>query len=206
MDDKLNNRKRAPLLLLAALLLSACSSSEPAPDPPTPANSEPASAFFTAEDDLASMARFYHVENPPKVERIRWVTPEEAGAAREECLAEAGFPSSNGYFTTPTGQESAFELAQYICFAKYPTDPKYIQPWGAEQIKAQYSYTVDVLIPCLESHGYPIENVPSEGSFIDSWTTSPFYPFSQIPPTSNGEMESLDVACPQIMPSTELWK
>lgn len=76
--------------------------------------------------------------------------------------------ATDGSFSPPPDQQDTFDLTQYECWMAYPILRKYAQPWGDEQIEAQYDWTVDVLIPCLEAEGYAIQGIPSRETFIDS--------------------------------------
>lgn len=59
----------------------------------------------------------------------------------------------------------------------YPLEEKYLQPWTTETLEKAYDYFEDDLIPCLEAEGYPIEDVPSRGTFLDSYFDTGWTPY-----------------------------
>lgn len=159
----------------------------------------------------ASLADFFGVDDPPEVAIIRHVMPEDKQPLLDDCLREAGYVvESPGSLMYPREQQEAAGLAQYICHMQYPTMEKYSQEWGAEQVRIQYAWTVEFLIPCLEERGHLIVDVPSETVFLDSWNAGPFYPFAQVEldvPTNdyNRQWRNLEAECLQIAASPVLW-
>lgn len=163
---------------------------------------------LSVEEQVADLADSLNITDPPAVETVRLVTPEERGPLVDACLAEQGYSSLDLLEVgIPEEQLGAFELAQFICMAKYPIDPEYTSPWSEDQISIQYDWTIDSVIPCLVDRGYTITDVPSREVFISTWFSDPFYPFSQIPPSvlSNEQSDALNQACPQIAPTELLW-
>lgn len=77
---------------------------------------------MTHEERLASWAESAGLENPPTVEIIREVTPEEASELLTQCLAERGWVAEHGQYTMHTDQTEAFQLDTYRCMAAYPVD------------------------------------------------------------------------------------
>lgn len=158
-----------------------------------------------------SLAEHYGVDDPPEVSIVRHVMPEEKQSLFDECLREAGYiVDAPGSLTYPPEQQSAAGLAQYICQMQYPIIEKYNQQWSVEQIRIQYKWTLEFVIPCLEEQGHPISNVPSETVFLESWNVEPFFPFAQVEldvPSDdfNAEWRSLEDECLQITASPVLW-
>ncbi len=80
----------------------------------------------------------------------------------------------------PESQYEAYELANYICYARYPVDQSTIPVFGDEQINILYSYYVDHLVPCLEANGYPIEYVPSKATFRATFESDQWAPYGAV--------------------------
>lgn len=157
------------------------------------------------------LADYLKVKHPPTVEIVRYVSTQELDAVLKQCLAEEGYPTgSHGGIDYPPDQEENFRLAQYTCYMRYPIPEKYAQAWTNEQIRAQYSWTVEFVIPCLEEKGHPISEPPSESVFLDTWASAPFFPFSQVrlsvsDDQVNASWDALEGACPQQAPDEVLW-
>ena len=154
---------------------------------------------------------FYKIVDPPDVEVVRWVRPEEMGETQDGCLREAGFQVDGpGRLYYPPEQEQAAGLAQYTCRMQYPVMSKYAREWGTEQLDLQYEWTVEYVVPCLQEQGHSTVDIPTKEVFTDRWATDPFYPFAQIKldvpgDTFNTEWNRLETVCPQIAPSSVLW-
>lgn len=155
-------------------------------------------------------ADFLGVEDPPEVKPVRYVETEERDEVVLQCLSEAGYTIIDGGVDVPTGNEEAFALAQYTCYMQYPVPERYAQPWGEEQVRAQYAWTIDFVIPCLEERGHPIAPPPSESVFVDSYDSDPYYPFVEVnlavPEAEfNAAWYQLEADCPQEVPGSVLW-
>lgn len=189
--------------VLLALLLGACSDSTTADG-----DVSDESRTLSAQEQSSVLAQELNISDPPAVETVRFVKPEDRGPFVETCLAEQGYSATAlAEVGIPVEQQQAYELASYVCLTKYPIDAAYAREWSDVQIGIQYDWTVDRVIPCLAERGYTITEVPSREVFVATWSSNSFYPFSQIPPESlsNEAVEELNRACPQIAPSEMLW-
>jgi len=209
--------------MAAILLIASCSS-------PSPSNIEvdgedqegdstasqlpPSSASVSREsarqDLLDSISDTTpEIEFPAEVPVIQWVTPEERIEYIDVCMTESGFPQgSDGGYHSSADQFAAFEIAWYVCNGSYPLDERYVQPLSEAQIRLVYEYTRDVMIPCYNANGWPVDpsSLPSEDSWVQTWGTTDMW----IPPDEPGSMDSDTVntfgeVCPLMPPSEELY-
>lgn len=159
------------------------------------------------EDQLADLAASLNISEPPDVDIVRLVTPEERGELVEPCMAERGYSADVlEDVGIPAERADAYNLAQYVCMAKYPVDDALTRQWSDVQVGIQYDWTINNVIPCLVERGYTITDVPSREEFIATYYTAAFYPYEQISePLTNAQREALNRACPQTAPSELLW-
>ncbi len=202
----------AVLVLLAGCAASgrpdASETHEPTPTlTPAPSVSQ---TPVTRADYLAQMARMFRVEDPPTVEVVRVIEPEEALPLVYQCLSEAGFPvSANGAISVPNDQLVTLNLNYYICFAKYPVDERYLQPMTADQHRFVRTYVIESAIPCLAGLGYSIAPPPTEETYLESVGTSEQYSTSSELSKlglSSGEIESAITRCPETPPAREVYR
>ncbi|MCS5729576.1 hypothetical protein N1031_07365 [Herbiconiux moechotypicola] len=138
----------------------------------------------------------------PDVEVVRYIAEDEYGQVRAQCLTDAGFPTTagddgglGGSFTRDRAQEHA--LANYVCAAKFPLDPKYQVPLTADQVSVLYDYFVDALIPCLVDHGHMIGEPPTrEGFFRDFAEGRQWTPYLDL--GRDAALSELEKACPSV--------
>ncbi len=149
------------------------------------------------------------IDFPEDVPVVQWVTPEERIEYIDECMTEAGFPqgSDGGYHSGPD-QFVAFRIAWYVCNGSYPLDERYVQPLNEAQIRMVYEYTRDVMIPCYNANGWPVDpaSLPSEDTYVETWGTTELW----IPPDEPDSMDSdtmntFGEVCPLMPPSEELY-
>ena len=202
----LKRRGRAICIGVAATLaigLTGCTGSGPVATP-TP-NALTASEFqsLIEEDIDEAWARAGQSVERPEVSIIRLVALFEWPDVIAQCMNDAGYDNVNSVDgglevrDVPEAQRSAMALAQFICEAQYPTDPKFNVPLNESQLSYLFDYLKNEQKPCLEEAGYTISDPPSEQKFIESYyNTGGWSPYSELP-TGNtiNEMES---SCPQI--------
>jgi uncharacterized protein YceK len=196
------------VVIAVTLLLTGCTSSgssdQPTPDALTESESE---ALIQARIDEA-WSRAGQTGDRPTVKIVRLVSLFEWPDAIAKCLNDAGYDNVSAVDggleirDILEEQRSAMALAQYICEAQYPTDPKYNVPLNESQLSYLYDYLKNEQKPCLEKAGYTISEPPSEQKFIESYyRTGGWQPYSELPSGNAGnEMEK---SCPQI--PTGLW-
>lgn len=222
--DVLDGDKRRGLITLCAavvVLTGACSApSSPhatgTPGSPSADGAAPAPAATSLTGGAASptpsanratwaayvsdLAELYKIENPPKVDVVRVVEPEERPAVFSQCMGDAGFPPSpNGTFYATEEQTPAFNLAFYTCTAQYPIDDRYLQARTESQLRFIYDYWLDEELPCLERLGHPIPPPPTFETVVGTAESADRYAISGelLKTMGQSEMESVLAACPE---------
>lgn len=159
------------------------------------------------------LADSFGITDPPDVDIIRETDSSwDRDRIINDCLREQGIPINADGGIPWEYNNANFDLAQYVCMMEYPPAKKYSKPWGKEQVKIQYIWTRDYVIPCLEYFGYPITGLPSESEFIDTWdTANVFFPFEQVrirgdADTFNRVMSMLEEKCTQMAPGPVAWE
>lgn len=167
------------LVVCAGALITGCgatSNNGQAVEPQVSAAvNEQASAQLLLSDEereqtqLAELAKMLRIKNPPQVETVRRVRPDERWSLIGECLSTEGFPqSSTKMFTWGPGQKEQYDLAFYTCSARYPLLPVFSHPPTEAQFRVYYQYYLSETIPCLEKAGYTVSDVPSLESYLES--------------------------------------
>jgi hypothetical protein len=109
----------------------------------------------------------------PDVAIQKVINPDDWGDVVGQCMRDDGFPDvkvENGQvgWTSETGQESALQLAFFVCEARFPIDPKYTRDLTDAQWGLLFDYYVTTLVPCLSTFGYEIPDPPSRTAFIEN--------------------------------------
>ncbi|QQB64372.1 hypothetical protein I6I18_02515 [Kytococcus sedentarius] len=218
MPAALEKSTRAGRALMVAVstgvvALTGCSGGQ-VDEPSSDAEASAAAEKAHWEEAGKQLAEYYELSDPPEVEVVRYVATEELDEVLTQCLRESGWSvDSGGGVDVPEGQESKYKEAQYVCAQMYPTPARYDQEWGDDQLRQQYAWTTEFVVPCLEEAGHPITNIPSESVFLERWTSErPFFPFEQVQIPGGGSAEQfnkawndLEAQCPQMMPGSVMW-
>ncbi|MEP7762534.1 hypothetical protein [Sanguibacter sp. 25GB23B1] len=214
-SERRSRRRGVSLILTAALVpaMAGCANG----DAGSQAGTEP-SGSVTQEESQTSVAsasemwaEFYGVSDPPEVEMIAEVMPEERQRYIDDCLGEAGvIVLGPGLIHVPVARSDEVALAQYTCAMQYGSPARYTQEWGVDQKHIQYTWTLVDVIPCLEAQGHSTVGMPGQLEFVGSYDTKPFFPFAQVrldvlPKEENAEWARLEAECPQMAPSEVLW-
>ncbi len=162
---------------------------------------------------LKHMAETQHVSNPPKVAFVRWIGNNDP--IIPQCMTEHGFRSwelEDGGMASdpyPPSQESAYQLAEYICYSKYTIDPKFSQEWTNDQIGLVYDYWTEYYVPCLAAHGVTTDPAPSRQEFIATFhdvnkqTWWPIDSYAMI--ASKSKKDAVRKTCPQYPSDADMW-
>lgn len=203
--------QRAIMALALLTAIGGCSTSSPDEAQPPEASPGDSSYFETYQRD---MAETLGIEDPPDVEFVRYITPQESVQVVNDCLEAEGWQptedSSGTSFQYPADQQEAFNLASYVCSVKYPVEQKYMEPLSDHQARLLYDHYVEALIPCLEQEGYEISAAPPSFEVFRADPTQ-WNPIDEIEPQLSSDITSgkyasyaaFEQTCPQA-PSDEL--
>lgn len=175
------------------------------------ANGAQAAQGMSLEEQRTQLAAELGITDPPEVQVIRLVVPEERGHLVDACLAQRGWvqDATSGGYEVPADQTARWDLDNFICMSSYPVDPDRGGTWTDAQTAIQYDWTITTVLPCLDALGYTVTvPPPSRADFIADWWTDPYYPFAHvegITALSNAESDLLNAQCPQTAPTDQLW-
>ncbi len=203
--------KRATVLLAALLLLTGC-----AGDPTPVATALDADARLQKQiDDLwDAFSRANPTVERPDVPVERIIRQSEWAEVVGDCVQGEGFPDveigddgSIGFSTEGDAQRAPYDLAMYVCQARFPLDPRYSAPLDDDALGRLYDFYVDEQVPCLEGQGFDIPEPPSRQQFIDSYFDYPTwipYAFVMSPEAlqSGFDPSAIDNICPQDLPDS----
>ncbi|USQ76619.1 hypothetical protein [Ornithinimicrobium cryptoxanthini] len=119
------------------------------------------------ERNLAELAEAAGITDPPVVEPIRTISPEESKGVVDRCLVERGWTlNSDESFSMHKSQREQFQLDRYVCIASYPIGGHFLESYQAEQWEALYEYWTHVFIPCLRTAGFEVADAPTRETFL----------------------------------------
>ena len=192
-----------PLILAIAATLALGLIGCTAPATEEPASSELSEALALRDAQLADLATFLGVTDPPPTALVQWVTPEEARDAWVTCLAAAGVVAE-AVGAADIDVDAAEAEAVWICKAQYTLDPRVAHQLGSEKLSIIYRYFVDVQVPCLEDRGFVIEEAEPETRFKPHYYSDhPWIPYHSIP--AEEVTAELIAACPVNAPFEDVY-
>jgi hypothetical protein len=194
------------MIVTLTLALSSCAAAPLGLSDETPSPAHTPLSEQQQRDKLwHELTREYPEAKQPEVEFVRHLQQDEWATVQSGCMAEQGFPDVKptpdgglSFGDVPDSQGEAFWTSRYICFLKFPLDPKYSGPLTEDRLKVLYDYYVSSLIPCLEAEGYAISDPPSKSVFIDQYQEASWSPYlDAMNPSSQQEWYRINAACPQ---------
>jgi len=163
-------------------------------------------------EELRTQAQTAGIEDPPEVELVRWIKPEEFAPTNVRCLNEAGFDvgiTDDGTGidsrTIPGAQTEALELAIYTCTAQYSIDPRYAHPLNDAQLGIMYDYLVESYVPCIEALGYPLAEPPSKQVYVGSPAMDRWMPILELRRLPQSQFSRVVMNCPETPASDVLY-
>ena len=169
------------------------------------------------DKQLASLAQAANLTDPPVVALVRWTSHDDWGSTIAQCERDAGFNAvgSGSVLLYPDGigaaQRSAFDLADYVCNAKYTMNPKYNVTFTADQWGIWYDYNVEWEVPCLATLGVTVSQPPTRETYIAQGlqTGQPAWsPWSEADFVFAGSWQKdllMTQTCPDYPPAQYLW-
>ncbi|WP_168627205.1 hypothetical protein [Cryobacterium sp. BB307] len=140
----------------------------------------------------------------PSVEIVRTISTDEWAQVMADCLTEEGFSSvrANDDGSIEWGdisQVQAFDVARYVCTAKFPRDPKYQRPLTDAQLDRLYLYYVGDLTECLTGLGYQISPPPSQQVFRETYYEDAWLPIADAASRADSPEKWAEIVrrCPQ---------
>jgi len=190
---------------LAAVALTGCTTQ---PLPAGPSDSDIAEYYAAFSD-----ARWQSIGFGPAVERPVIVDvqpiPQEVWATRiADCMNGAGYVNyseqGGGLSMTPTDgavmQTTEERLALYSCQELYPVESDPSGVLSAPQLSYIHRYYVRFLVPCLESRGYDLGEIPPADAFLEQGNLGVWNPYWSDITWDGDEFEALRVECPPMPP------
>lgn len=177
---RLTRAKGLALAVIVGASLAACSPSG-GEGLPEPTASFDAADLEQREANLADLAASLGITDRPDVDLIRFVDYLESTGAHIGCLQAAGFPVTRtmdglGIDTSmiPAAQSKEggpLSIALYTCNAQYTLLSDGDELLDEEGLSKLYDRYTDQEVPCLESYGIDVGDVPSRETFIDTYYT-----------------------------------
>lgn len=145
--------------------------------------------------------------DPPVVTPVRTVTLEEANDTHFECMAEQGFPSvtdQHGQQAIEFSEDQAesMKLSQYICYARYPLEDKYYEPYSVAQLRTIYDWNKTKVTECLRNQGVEASTPPSFEAFAERYALTGREHWTA---TEGVNLMSLKELCPETPPDDLLY-
>jgi hypothetical protein len=165
----------AVIAVAAGMLLAGCAST-----PAAPAGITAAQKSAATEANLAERWSLIAGQNPaleaPKVPIVRYTNYLDEPSTIATCLRRAGYPkvvvtNANDVVDralTPP-ENYSFDVAKYVCEAKYPRDPLELGYLSDAQEAFLYSYWQDNTVPCLRAQGLRVNDLPPIGQFGEGY-------------------------------------
>ncbi len=195
----------ATLVTLAATVLTLAGCVAAAPPP---AGITPAQRAEATKQDLALRWSTLTDGNPefpaPKVVIVRYTNYLDEAQTIAACLRRSGYPkavataSGDVIDTTLTPPESfPYNVAKYVCEAKYPVDPLELGYLSDAQEEYLYSYWQNETIPCLRGQGVTVAALPPIAQFGEGYEdVGTMNPFTHLSAADQRDAARLETQCP----------
>lgn len=195
--------RTAAFVLLAFGVLTGCNGGAPTPSsfPSAAGSSSIPGQSGQGENQLA---RDLKITAPPAVSVIREISPQESQEVWTACLRDAGWPESgpDEGILIPPGQEDSFNVAYYTCHQQYPVEGRFTEPLTAEQLGVLYDWWIDHTVPCFESRGWDVGDIPTREVFLadPEWLPAERIAEQAGPDVEAGRVASMDEALYGVCP------
>jgi hypothetical protein len=187
-------------VVAGALLLGGCTTSHPLP--PGPTQAEIARYVDRMAADHWEFMGLGDADERPRVEVVRFVSPEDWGRSIANCMNQAGYIS---YRAVGGGIESTQDapgylpgeaVSMYTCQSQYPFEPSAFGILSGPQLDLLYDYYSRFLVPCLAFRGYIDGETPSREVFVATGAVSMWSPYWRVQEPDATAYERLQRQCP----------
>ena len=188
---------------VAATLLSGCTTQ---PLPAGPSDSDVARYYAAISDSRWNSMGFGPAVERPVVVDAQPVAPEVWAARVAGCMNDAGFPnySAQGGGLTISSldgvQTTEERVALYACQELFPIESDAAGVLSTGQLRYVYSYYVRFLVPCLESRGYDLGDVPPADRFLEQGNLGVWNPYWNDLASETDDRSALQTQCPPMPP------
>ncbi len=190
------------VLAAFTVVIAGCSLTQSSAPPGSTSDPAPSSDELITQW-LASEATALGIVDPPKVDLIRTITPDEFATVQVACMQSEGFDArltSDGegidYSAIPPEQSDQLRVTIYTCESKYPIGAIYLVPLNESQLRILFDYRAGDLSYCISEHGYTPDVPPSLTTFIEA--EGDWSPYDQLTKVlSPIDLTELIEACPQ---------
>jgi hypothetical protein len=189
--------------VLAAVALAGCTTQ---PLPAGPSDGDVARYYAAVSD-----ARWNSLGLGPAVERpvitnARPIAREVWATRVADCMNGAGFANyseQGGGLTVLSSdglQATEEKVALYMCQELYPVESDATAVFSVGQLRYVYRYYTSFLVPCLESRGYDIGDVPPRDAFLDQGNLGVWNPYWSGTTWDTDTLAALRSHCPPMPP------
>jgi hypothetical protein len=172
---------------IALALLTACSSDSTSgpttqPDPTLPTSQSIPTAVGPKEQVDLRTFEGYGDYSGLSYHEVDWL---EIMDKAVQCANDHGFPVRLTYDGGADFQDVPAAQNQEASFAlDYCLQAMNVPNWSwptEQQIREKYQYAL-ALVPCIRALGYEVDDPPTVETYIETWQTRPWTPFSHVPP------------------------
>jgi hypothetical protein len=197
--------------VLAVVALAGCTT-QPLPEGPSDSD---IAEYYAASSDARwqSMAFDPAVERPVVVD-VQPVSLELWASRIADCMNSAGYQAyseqGGGLSITATDstagtvvQSTEEKLALYACQELYPIESDATGVLSTPQLQYIYRYYVRFLLPCLESRGYDVGDVPPADAFVEQGNFGVWSPYWGDITRDTDVLAALQFECPPMPPGID---
>lgn len=142
----------------------------------------------------------------PDVDVVRVIGNEDFPTIYTDCMLAEGFAvtvnaDTSFEATVPPEQQESFDMAMYVCEAKYPRPSILTRTDNDDAGRLLYAYYHDELLSCLRDLGLTPDPLPSEQTFLQTLNSAERYdPYSTLVTNGGMTIDTWNTAtkqCPQ---------
>ena len=191
---------------LAAVTLTGCTTQ---PLPAGASDSDVADFYAAISDSRWDSMGFGPDVERPVIMGAQPVTGEVWAARVADCMNGAGFANyseQGGGLTVAASdglQTTEEKVALYACQELFPVESDATRVLSADQLRYVYRYYASFLVPCLESRGYDVGDVPSGEAFLAQGNLGVWNPYWADIARDPSTLAELQTRCPSMPPGID---